>query len=725
MEYISVKDAAEKFNISERRVQKLCEEKRIDGATMISNVWAIPHTAVKPFDARTNPPTPENGLLTLKELCKILSISNATGKNWLKLNKLTATKTINNIPYFSEAYIYSLKEDITIGKSVALKSRRNKKYISGNGIYRSYISLSSLNNESARLLFSLLSENNIQPSDQEINYIVAECAIKLLCQTTIKTNILNNQSHLFEFLNQNLNLKQYAQLIDDLIDSYDSALSFINTYPMLFNIAFIYEKKEDILGLLYISLKNIGDRKATGAYYTPINIVKKLISNLENSISTFENKTVLDPCCGTGNFLLQLPESFDISKIYGNDIDTNSVKITRINMALKFKVEKINILYEHITISDYLTTKTDNTYDFIIGNPPWGYSFNDTEKNILKNKFSCAVGKNIESYDVFIEQSLNQLNQNGLLAFVLPEAILNVKSHTSIRKLILSKTSITTLEYLGNAFDQVQCPCIILELKQTNNEFSSIGMKIKSTDNSFIINTERNILPDCFSFTTNDSEYLIIKKILDKSNKAYLLNNADFALGIVTGNNKEYITHEKNSDNEIILKGTDIDKFQIKEANNYISFTPNNFQQIAPLKYYRAPEKLLYRFISNQLTFAYDNKQTLSLNSCNIVIPHIKGLEIKYILAILNSRIAQFIFTKQFNSLKVLRSHIEQIPIPIIDYDEQLKIIDIVNLLLSETNNKQRIKLYNDLDLKIAKIYKLNNSDYAIITRSLNNQDVF
>ena len=40
--YISVNDAAEKFNISKRRVQIICEQGRIRGANMVSGVWLIP-----------------------------------------------------------------------------------------------------------------------------------------------------------------------------------------------------------------------------------------------------------------------------------------------------------------------------------------------------------------------------------------------------------------------------------------------------------------------------------------------------------------------------------------------------------------------------------------------------------------------------------------------------------------------------------------------------------
>ena len=52
IEYITSKDASVKWGVSERRIQKLCEEGRIDGAIRFSKVWAIPKDAQKPSDAR-------------------------------------------------------------------------------------------------------------------------------------------------------------------------------------------------------------------------------------------------------------------------------------------------------------------------------------------------------------------------------------------------------------------------------------------------------------------------------------------------------------------------------------------------------------------------------------------------------------------------------------------------------------------------------------------------
>lgn len=53
MDYISAKETAVKWNISQRRVAALCSEGRVIGAVFVGNTWIIPHNATKPIDART------------------------------------------------------------------------------------------------------------------------------------------------------------------------------------------------------------------------------------------------------------------------------------------------------------------------------------------------------------------------------------------------------------------------------------------------------------------------------------------------------------------------------------------------------------------------------------------------------------------------------------------------------------------------------------------------
>ena len=81
-------------------------------------------------------------------------------------------------------------------------------------------------------------------------------------------------------------------------------------------------------------------------------------------------------------------------------------------------------------------------------------------------------------------------------------------------------------------------------------------------------------------------------------------------------------------------------------------------------------------------------------------------------MAILNSRIAQFIFEKKYNSVKVLRSHIESIPIPVCDRKAQEEIIKIVDKILN--CKKDYSELYKILEKKTARLYNLTPKEYKL-----------
>lgn len=52
MEYMSCPEVAKKWDISERRVQKLCKDSRIPSVSKLGNMWLIPKDAQKPADRR-------------------------------------------------------------------------------------------------------------------------------------------------------------------------------------------------------------------------------------------------------------------------------------------------------------------------------------------------------------------------------------------------------------------------------------------------------------------------------------------------------------------------------------------------------------------------------------------------------------------------------------------------------------------------------------------------
>ena len=118
---------------------------------------------------------------------------------------------------------------------------------------------------------------------------------------------------------------------------------------------------------------------------------------------------------------------------------------------------------------------------------------------------------------------------------------------------------------------------------------------------------------------------------------------------------------------------------------------------------------MIYRFISKYLVFAYDDKQKLTLNSANIVIPKTDDYPIKVIAALFNSSLYQFIFQKKFSSIKVLRNHIEQMPLPLWDRKTFSEIIKLVDEIIDKGDK------FEELDNFIMKKYSLSSQEINYI----------
>ncbi|MCR4902788.1 MAG: N-6 DNA methylase [Butyrivibrio sp.] len=633
---------------------------------------------------------------SLEELCDILGISPATGKNWLRLGKISYSRKASGKSFFDADYVNSLSLSIKNGDRKVLRNRRNKKYISGNNIYSSYIDSSSPNSDIPVYLMDIYDNIKDKYADKEltlysyISFIVRHYAGEILelsgTSEPIKEILL---SDLKKFLEKN----KYPDK-DTLWQNNLHALGL--GLPDI-----TYDCRQDTLGYIYISLESLRKRKSSGAYYTPNHIVKKLIESIG-----IKKGNILDPGCGCGNFLLQLPDTISFKNIYGYDINPIAIAITRINLSARYKAETVDdldILYKNISVKNYLTARIKaGKFDYIIGNPPWGYAFSKKQIEGLKSVYHCCKTNSCESFDLFMEKSIKLISPKGSVCFVLPEAILGVKSHKPIRSYILQNGHISFLSYLGDVFDGVQCPSIIIKIDKK----ASDKIRVENEKESFDISSKRNLSADNLHILCNDNDFEILNNINNLEDRIYLKSNADFALGIVSGDNGDLIFDKPLKGSEPILRGNCITPFKCGKAREYTYYIPENFQQIAPEKMYHNNEKLLYRFISKYPVVARDTKGQLSLNSCNIIIPRFKDISPEYIMAVLNSSVVRFYYTHTFKTVKILRSHLESIPIPQPgESHEEIK--TLVHKLESCNSNKEFDTLYSLLDNKIASLYKI------------------
>jgi tRNA1(Val) A37 N6-methylase TrmN6 len=455
----------------------------------------------------------------------------------------------------------------------------------------------------------------------------------------------------------------------------------------------------DYLGLLYQSLLTEGQKAVSGSYYTPSAIVREIVEEYATTQST-----ILDLACGTGQFLLEAAKvTNNPNRLYGIDTDSIAVRVCRINIMRKFsdQIFEPNI-YCADTLLDFYNDSlfdSDNAkipsdyFDLVMTNPPWGGHVGQHKKNTLSKHFPQIVSG--ETFSYFLVQASRFAKQGGHVSFLLPEAILNVKTHADIRQFLCETTQILKVVNLGRLFSGVFTPVIQLDY---------CNQPPKQKQDSETV----------FAVHQTDKDRLILEKI-DSFAQTTLKNQSQFALGIVTGNNEKHILTSPKSGSEPIFRGKDVDSFVLKPNKEYIIFVPEQFQQVAKENFYRAEEKLIYRFISKDIIFAYDDQKRLTLNSANILIPQIPNYPIKALAAILNSDVMRFVYRKKFNTIKVLRGNLENLPIPVLSNHEKNEFVTLVENFIKTS----LVDLLDRINEIIFKHYNLKTDEIEYITKFL------
>ena len=426
-------------------------------------------------------------------------------------------------------------------------------------------------------------------------------------------------------------------------------------------------------------------RNKEGIYYTPQHIVDDMFQSIEGDVS---NKTFLEPCCGGGNFVIAaLKRGFKIENIYACDIDTNAVAIT------KHRIKELTGKEcKHIVCGDFLSIsqKISHKFDYIFTNPPWGKKLPKKDKNKWSKIYH--TGNSADTCSLFLSASLYMLKKNGILGFLLPESFYFVASFEDIRRKVLNYNIIKMTNYgkFGNLLTKSHS--LIL-----SNAALSGKIECESETQKYYRNQlDFHVLPKhIFNFTTNDEDNSVISYLYSLPHHK-LLNNAQWALGIVTGNNKHILKTEKEENCVPIYRGQDITSKGISIPKYCIDKDLSRCQQVAPVHFYFAKEKVVYRFISNRIICCCDRQQSLILNSANLFIVNENFLLTNQQVAdMLNSDLMSWLFQHIFNTYKILRSDLEQLPL-FHKYYEHYAVFNEANFLiylnLEKNNGTYRVR---------------------------------
>jgi type I restriction-modification system DNA methylase subunit len=649
--------------------------------------------------------------LTLQETAEILGISNATVLNWVKQDFLKPI-TLRDSLFFDQNEVLLLRKNIRKGKLQRLQKRANKSNSS-----RKFLPDEYMDHPKYLPVF-----NTIMDYISRKKLRLEECIFCLSLNLLKRENLI--ESIFFNDLNDFENKHFPVPSLKKILCDWFKELYFDDpaSYELLLQIDL--PPSRDIVGIFYQSLISEGDKARSGTYYTPKSIADSIASDYLSGQQSMPK--ILDPCCGTGQFLLAtadtlLEEEIDIHPEYfwGFDIDPIAVKIARINLLTRFEkydfIPNIHVLDVIGTMDSPKKPIPDGGFDLILSNPPWGAHIQVQQSNLFKESYSLI--RNIESFSYFIYFAMGMLNDTGILSFILPESIMNIKTHAGIRNFILDKSRILKIECLGKIFKGVYTSVIRLDLIKNKEEQTHCRVitpkKTYQVEQARFKKNEYSL----FDIYTSPEEEEILHKIYSFEKNMYLSAHAKWALGIVTGNNEKYLSRNPGKNYKTLITGKAIEPYLFNEKEiQYLHFEPEKFQQKAPMEYYFAEEKLLYKFISRKLVFAYDNQQHLCLNSANILIPDSKYYSIFMILALFNSSLYQFLFYKKFFTQKVLRSHLERLPLPLFRASLMKKIESLVRDIIGSPSGKmQRSICMQEIDSLMYQGFLLSDREIAMI----------
>lgn len=302
------------------------------------------------------------------------------------------------------------------------------------------------------------------------------------------------------------------------------------------------------------------EKKNNGIYFTPLDIIKLTISIINNDNNKI--KKILEPSCGSCEFINYIDSIYNNTEIIG--IEYNKTIYDNIKN-LEIKNNSLTILNE-----DYLKfdIENNNLFDLIIGNPPY-YVITGNNKEYKKYKDYYDGRTNI--FILFIIHSLKKLNNNGILAFILPKNFLNCQYYNKLRNHIYTNYKIIDIIDCSNYnYIETAQETIIFIIKNNIDIQNNI-----QDNNKFTINNNNSII---FNSIDNIIE---LKELYLNSSRLFEMNFEVKVGSIVWNQHKNNLTNDKTKtrliySSDINNNNLILNKYKNEEKKNYINKDGNN-----------------------------------------------------------------------------------------------------------------------------------------------------
>ena len=290
-------------------------------------------------------------------------------------------------------------------------------------------------------------------------------------------------------------------------------------------------------------------KKSEGVFFTPQTIVNATIERVKKENVNIKN--ILEPSCGSGEFFQVLDSNYTDVKITGIEL----------NKTIYNKMNDTTLENNELTLvnQDYLKWNASQKYDLIVGNPPYFVM----KKDDVDERFHDFIEGRPNIFTLFIIHSLQFLEKDGILAFVLPKNFVNCLYYSLLRHHIYEKYKIIDIIHCdGNLFMGTAQDTIIFIVQNTtppDNHNDQFTMNASTTTlfNS-ITNTQRIKELSEGSKTLSELGFdLNIGTVVWNQHKDILTTDKDQTRLIYSGdikNNKVILTQYKNPEKKNYIR---------------------------------------------------------------------------------------------------------------------------------------------------------------------------
>ncbi len=369
-------------------------------------------------------------------------------------------------------------------------------------------------------------------------------------------------------------------------------------------------------------------------------------------------------------------------------------------------------------------------FDIIVGNPPYHQLSKDKSAPLayrayLKRRYNTSGGRQ-NTFIYFTHLGIELTANNGVLSYIIPNTILTQEYYKDTRKLLLKETSLLKVVFYDKMpFENAvveNVTFIVSKHKQPDYEISYYISDVHSVDYNCTKQKSEFMTSPIFAFSFK-SNNLNSKVALD-SIKLKDLCNINQAIALKGDKSLSVKRDNPSGKYYRLLDGRNINKYSVTWTGEYLDYCLERIHSCKTKTIFEVPEKLLFRRVSANLIFTYDNNQYYALNT--IVVVTLKGekyISLKYLLALLNSKLLNFYYVTEHKSTKKVFSEIQarsvgELPIKHVSQNKQQGFISLVDkILISKEENPQAdtSTLENEIDKKVYHLYGLTYDEVLIV----------